>query len=283
LASFPALDLSWRSGLEASSLEALHEQLHALLDEFSPQAIHDHESADGWRVFFRTHEQRDDAARVLRSSGVDDISLIAPVDVADDEWARRSQANLTPISVGRIVVTPPWHVTTGSDHIVIVIDPSTGFGTGHHETTRLCLSLLQDQDLAGRAVIDVGTGSGVLAIAAAQLGAGRVVAFDEDPEALRNARENVARNGVEGCVDLREANLATFDIAPAPVVVANITAAVLHRHAARLASLVERRGVLIASGFSPAEADDVAHAFRLEIVRSQIERDWAAVVLRSPA
>jgi ribosomal protein L11 methyltransferase len=283
LASFPALDLSWRSGIEASSLEALHERLHALLDEFSPQAIHDHESADGWRVFFRTHEQRDDAARALRSSAVYDIALIAPVDVADDEWARRSQANLTPITVGRIVVTPPWHVTTDSEHIVIVIDPSTGFGTGHHETTRLCLSLLQGEDLAGRAVIDVGTGSGVLAIAAAQLGAGRVVAIDEDPQALRNARENVARNGVAACVDVREANLATFDNEPAPVVVANITAAVLQRHAARLASLVERRGVLIASGFSAAEADDVAHAFRFEIVRSQSERDWAAVVLRSPA
>ncbi len=283
MASFPALDLTWRSGIEASSLEALHEQLHALLDEFSPQAIHDHESADGWRVFFRTHEQRDDAARALRSSAVDDIALIAPVDVADDEWARRSQANLTPIKVGRIVVTPPWHVTTDSEHIVIVIDPSTGFGTGHHETTRLCLSLLQDHDLAGRAVIDVGTGSGVLAIAAAQLGAARVVAFDEDPEALRNARENVARNGVTACVDVREGNLATFDNEPAPVVVANITAAVLQRHAARLASLVERRGVLIASGFSPAESDEVAHAFRFEIVRSQSERDWAALVLRSPA
>ena len=296
MASFPALDLTWRSGLEAAALEALHERLHATLDEFSPQAIHDHESADGWRVFFRSTLQRNLAADALKS--LDDLTSVATIEIEDDEWARRSQANLTPIQVGRITVTPPWHVDdvsgregpppAGRSHsdsapLVIVIDPSTGFGTGHHETTRLCLILLQELDLAGRTAIDVGTGSGILAIAAARLGATRVVAFDEDPEALRNARENVERNGVSGSVAVREADIANFSATPAPVVIANITAAVIQRFADRLSNLVEPDGVLIASGFSPAEVDDVVSAFALAVGREVTEGDWAALMLRSPA
>ena len=259
--------------------------------------IHDHESADGWRVFFRSAQQRNQAADALQS--LDDVTSVATVDIEDDQWARRSQANLTPIQVGRITVTPPWHADDVSGHewlkcaggahsdnpppLVIVIDPSTGFGTGHHETTRLCLILLQELDLAGRTAIDVGTGSGILAIAAARLGATRVVAFDEDPEALRNARENVERNGVSGSVAVREADLANFSATPAPVVIANITAAVLQRFADRLSNLVEPDGVLIASGFSQAEVDDVAGAFGMAVDREVTEGDWAALMLRSPA
>jgi ribosomal protein L11 methyltransferase len=300
LDKFPALDLSWRSGIAAPALDALHERLHALLDDFTPLAIHDHETAEGWRVFFRAGAQRDGAADLLSASFDPDIVLVVPVDVADDEWARKSQASLTAIRVGRIVVAPPWQLGAdlppeGGSHgdttlepvasafrrkIVIVIDPSTGFGTGHHETTRLCLSLLQELDLKGRDVIDVGTGSGVLAIAAVLLGARHATAFDEDPEALRNARENVARNGVSASVDVREADLATFEGQPATVVVANITAAVLERHAARLATLVAPGGAFVASGFSPSEAADVAAAFAFDVERQLTEGDWGALLLR---
>ena len=235
MADVAALDLRWNPGPDAA---ALVELLYAALDEFEPQAIHDVESADGWRVFFKTIPQRDAAAAALRASFGDRLLALSIVDVPDEEWARRSQAHLTPIRVGRIVVSPPWHATPypssyilepapleirHSADLVIVIDPSTGFGTGHHETTRLCLSLLQSFDLAERRVIDVGTGSGVLAIAAAKLGASSVVAFDEDPEALRNARENVARNDVSSRVDVQEAELGTFRGNAADVVVANLT------------------------------------------------------------
>ena len=141
-----------------------------------------------------------------------------------------------------------------------MIDPSTGFGTGHHETTRLCLALLQSIELARPRVIDVGTGSGVLAIAAAKLGASSVVAFDEDPEALRNARENVARNEVATLVEIREADLASFDGQSAGVVVANLTGAVIQKYAGRLKRLVEPGGALIVSGFTTSEAADIARA-----------------------
>ena len=102
----------------------------------------------------------------------------------------------------------------------------------------------------------------MLAIAAARLGATAIVAVDNDPEALRNARENLARNDVAASVDVREADLASFQCEPASVVVANLTGAVIQRHAGRLSRLVEAGGALIVSGFSAAESDDVATRIR---------------------
>ena len=292
MADVAALDLRWNPGPDAA---ALVELLYAALDEFGPQAIHDVESADGWRVFFKTSPQRDAAAAALRATFSDRLLALSIVEMPDEEWARRSQAHLTPIRVDRIVVSPPWHATPHpssyllepapleirhSAELVIVIDPSTGFGTGHHETTRLCLSLLQSFELAGRGVIDVGTGSGVLAIAAAKLGASSVVAFDEDPEALRNARENVARNDVSSRVDVQEAELGTFRGKAADVVVANLTGAVIQKYARELAALVSPGGRLIVSGFSVAEAVPVTGALAGVVEQELSEGDWGAALVR---
>jgi ribosomal protein L11 methyltransferase len=272
------------------------ELLYAALDDFQPQAIHDIEAADGWRVFFKSSHQRDGAAEALSASFGDRLTALSIVDVPDEEWARRSQAHLTPIRVGRVVVTPPWHATLcypssyvpepvpiaigPPSDVVIVIDPSTGFGTGHHETTRLCLSLLQSFELDGRRVIDVGTGSGVLAIAAAKLGASSVIAFDEDPEALRNARENVARNEVSSRVDVQEAKLGTFRGTAADVVVANLTGAVIQKYARQLTALVAADGRLIVSGFSTAEAVAVIGSLAGNVEQELSEGDWGAALVR---
>jgi ribosomal protein L11 methyltransferase len=292
---FPALDVRW-----TPDASALSELLHATLYEFEPQAIQDSESADGWRVFFRTAPQRNGAVEALRTSFGDRLTSIEAIDVPDDDWARRSQADLKAVRVGRIIVAPPWDPVGGqgseaggqgshpaapasglwppAPEIVIIIDPSTGFGTGHHETTRLCLALLQEIDLTGKSVIDVGTGSSVLALAAWKLGASRVVAFDDDPEALRNAVENVGRNRAVA-VELCEADLASFTTQPADVVMANLTGAVLQRHAGRLRGLVKREGSLLISGFSPDEERDVAGGFGGRIVRLTRAGEWAAALI----
>ena len=108
-----------------------------------------------------------------------------------------------------------------------------------------------------------------------------VVALDEDPEALRNARENVARNDVATLIDVREADLATYQGNAASVVVANLTGAVIQRHAGRLARLVEPDGALIVSGFSPGEAIDITLALGLTADRQMTEGDWAAAHFRT--
>src|SRR4029078_369069 len=102
--------------------------------------------------------------------------------------------------VGPLCGAPPWDIPSGLPHDtqLIVIPPSMGFGTGHHETTRLCLSLLQDLDLRGKRLVDVGTGSGVLAIAAVLLGAGSVEGIDYDEDALTSARQSVAVKRFDG-------------------------------------------------------------------------------------
>jgi ribosomal protein L11 methyltransferase len=273
----PALDLRWKAGADVA---LLCELLHAALDDFEPVAIHDADAGDGLRVFFKSSAARDRAVAALAEAFAADLAALAAIDVADEEWARRSQAGLRAIQVGRLTIAPPWDVPADAAG-VIIIDPSTGFGTGHHETTRLCLALLQDIDLAGRRVLDVGTGSGVLAISAARLGGVEAVGIDDYPDALRNAAENIALNA-QRAVSLVESDLARFEGSPADVVTANLTGAVLVRHAARLAALVAPGGRLIASGFSGNERDGVAKAFGGTLVRHMDEGDWTAVVLTFP-
>jgi len=257
-----------------------------MLDDYQPQAIHEFSTTDGWRAFFKTTEQRDAAHAAVRAELSARLVELSIIDVADEEWARRSQAGLTPIRVGRIVVAPPWHADeslTGSGDeqtlespLQVIIDPSTGFGTGHHETTRLCLALLQDRDLHRFRVVDVGTGSGVLAIAAALLGAASVTAFDEDPEALRNASENVERNGVSLVVNIQEIELASYAAPPADLVLANLTGAVIVRNAQTLMQLVAPGGTLIVSGFTHAEVDAVFAALGRAPEKVLTEGAWAA-------
>jgi ribosomal protein L11 methylase PrmA len=303
LASYPALDVRFGS---APDVERLQDLLHAELDTFQPLAIHEDEAADGWRVFFPTPRLRDDARTALAAALGDRLSL-SPIDVEDEGWARRSQASLGAVHVGRITVAPPWDVPTDRDsgfgardskdaevrlagcaspesqvpdpdRILITIEPSMGFGTGHHETTRLCLELMQQLDFGGARVIDVGTGSGILALAAWKLGAARVTAVDCDPDALQNARDNIARNRGGGTIQVVEADLSVLTADRVEIVLANLTAAVLQRHAATLWGLVAREGTLVVSGFSPGEIDGVAGAFGLVPRRVEREGDWAAAM-----
>ncbi len=190
--------------------------LQAALTDYDVLAI-DERSPDSWLVFFSTAPERDSAAASL-AADFPDLSF-ASIDVPDEDWAARSQAALRAIRIGNIVVAPPWDVPADDGSpppvtisgvrfrkpTVVIIQPSMGFGTGHHATTRLCLAALQQFDVRGGTVIDVGTGSGVLAIAASRLGAARVIAIDDDPDAVQSARDNAARNGV--AVDLRVADL----------------------------------------------------------------------------
>ena len=164
---------------------------------------------------------------------------------------------------------------------MIIIEPSMGFGTGHHATTRLCLEMLQTLEVRGARVLDIGTGSGVLALAAWKLGATDVTAVDNDPDALQNARENIERNGAGPAIDIIQDDLRGLRIQRADVVLANLTGAVLVRYADELRGLAVDGGYLILSGFAPQDAAVVGAAFkRLDVIREASEGDWAALCLR---
>jgi ribosomal protein L11 methyltransferase len=238
---------------------------------------------DAAQVFFHTPEARDRAA--ARLGAAFPHLHITPIDVPDGDWAARSQAGLRAVRAGNLVITPPWRVGDPAEPpgTTIVIQPSMGFGTGHHATTRLCLEHLQHLDLRGRSALDVGTGSGVLAIAASRLGAVHVLAIDDDPDAIASARENVELNpGTEvtlGILDLRTARLRPFD-----VVLANLTGALLVSAAGVLLQLTAPGGRLILSGFLEHEEADVLRAFDgCTVERRSPDEEWVCATLRRGA
>jgi ribosomal protein L11 methyltransferase len=271
--TWPALDIESTGRVKPTGWDLIQV---ALLD-FDIAAIDDN-SPDVWRVFFHTHDARERAAAALRDQF--DALALTPVDVPDEDWAARSQAELRAVRIGNIIVAPPWDVGASSTNATtIIIQPSMGFGTGHHATTRLCLAHLQQLRLRNQTVIDIGTGSGVLALAASRLGATHVLAIDDDPDAIQSARENIDLNpGVEitlGTVDLRKAMLRAFDVS-----LANLTGGLLISAATSILGLTAPAGRLILSGFMEAEEHNVLDAFSCCTIeqRSQ-EEEWVCVTL----
>jgi ribosomal protein L11 methyltransferase len=279
--SSPALIIRFPSDTTAAN----RDRLVALLADYDLVAIQEDDPATPkvWTAHFRSANARDRAAAAIRELADIAAPRLEFADIEDDDWARRTQADLPAIRIGRIVVAPPWdtppHQSSGD--VIVEIEPSCGFGTGHHQSTRLCLVLLQNQQLNGRTAIDAGTGSGVLAIAAAKLGAGFVAAFDSDPDAIENARENIVRNGVERAVEAHVRDLSDPSLAPADVVTANLTGTLLARHARDLAALVRPSGSLIVAGFTIDEKPQVIGAFEETFALSEAaeEDDWWALAL----
>ena len=277
--TYPALQLSWLTAPEAGAIDlALAE-----IDADSPTAVQDHDN--GIRVFFQSSDLRDRALARLRQ--LDPAPTCTSLEVPDDDWAARSQASLGAVTIDRLIVAPPWALPADLEgrHLVI-IQPSMGFGTGHHASTRLVLRLLQRLEARGKRVIDVGTGSGVLAIAAEKLGADRVVGVDTDPDALAAADENVRLNDARR-IELRQLDVAAtlvgfqglFDI-----VLANLTGALLYLHASTLSALAAPDGVIVVSGFEEVDRRNVAEAFGAagrSAVQDLEEDGWIALGLRS--
>jgi ribosomal protein L11 methyltransferase len=263
--------------------------LQAALSDLDVVAV-DERTDDTWRVFFHSAESRDRAVGTLQPQFP--ALEFSPVDVEDEDWAARSQASLRAVRIGKLTIAPPWDVPSRDNpgpavngrsrphgQIVIVIQPSMGFGTGHHATTRLCLAALQQFNLRGSTIIDVGTGSGVLAIAAQRLGAARVIAIDDDPDAMQSARDNAQRNGAT--IDFRVADLRTIALARFDLVLANLTGGLLMQASGRLQDLTAPRGPMILSGFTREEEPAVVAAFpRLRMVDRAQEEEWVCVTLQ---
>lgn len=200
----------------------------------------------------------------------------------DEEWAREWKRGLQPRKVTeRLVVKPTWTEWAAQpEEVVIDLDPQMAFGTGEHATTRGCLRLLDGALRLGDRVLDVGSGSGILAIAAAKLGAGEVVAIEEDPDANLNARENFERNGVATDVRLIEARadpallaeLGRFD-----VILANILSSVIRPLLPAFRTVLRNQGRLIVSGILRDESEVVAtdaEAAGFRVVQVDEEENW---------
>jgi ribosomal protein L11 methyltransferase len=256
----------------------------AELLELSPAGLEETDVSDGvveYALYGAPGELPDLPA--LQAAAGDALVEVSSSEVPDD-WSDRWKAWHRPVDVAwrfrRLRVRPPWEEALPAEGggIDLVIDPGQAFGTGGHHTTRLCLELLLELDPGGP-LADWGSGSGVLAIAAARLGWGPVLAVDVDPASLEASAENASRNGA--AVEVRRVNLRREPAPYAPVVVANLIRPLLHDVARLLERAPER---LIMSGLLREEADEVAAAFATHGLIEEDRRfdgEWAAVLLRS--
>jgi len=197
-------------------------------------------------------------ARACAAAGLDPVPEYRTAEVPEQDWVKLTQSQFAPLRVSaRLWVVPSWHAAPDGSAINIVLDPGLAFGTGSHPSTRLCLDWLDRHLIPGSSVIDYGCGSGILAIAAAKLGAGRVVGVDIDPLALVTSRYNAEQNRVAatfvGADGLRPQ--------PSDVVMANILSNPLKILAPLFAELTMPCGQVVLSGILAPQAGAVADAY----------------------
>ena len=199
--------------------------------------------------------------------------------VEDKDWSQEWKKHFKPIacSDGRLWICPSWIEAPEPDAVNLQLDPGLAFGTGSHPTTMLCLNWLEKQSLKGKTVIDFGCGSGILGIAALLLGADKVWAIDNDPQALLASRDNAQRNGIE---DKRLVTLLPQQIptdAKADIMLANILAKPLIDLADQISDLTLNQGLLCLSGILSHQIDQVSAAYTDQFIftPSTIEDNWA--------
>ena len=206
-------------------------------------------------------------------------------DVAEQDWTESWKAAFKPFRLGEhMLMKPSWEdvETQPGDH-VIEIDPGMAFGTGTHETTGMCVKLVEKYVKPGQRVIDIGTGTGILAIAAAHMGANPVLATDLDAVAVRVAAENVKINGFEGVIDVRCGDLLDVVEESGDVVIANIIADVIVNLAKPVRERIVDGGLFICSGISVERRADVLKALKdadFEVLDDLNEGEWCAMAAR---
>ncbi len=231
----------------------------------------------------------------LQAAGIATVGEVAARAMADADWRDSYKAHFHAWQFGRLHWVPLWEkerFVLPDGHAVLWLDPGLAFGTGNHETTRLCVERLvtwtEEHGVAGR-VIDAGCGSGILALSAVRLGFRDVVGFDNDPEAVRVSVENATLNGLEGRVTFAPGDLVTGladEREAGAVVLANIQADVLMRFAPELVRAVAPGGVLILSGILARENGDVRRTFEALTpgwtINARFMGEWSDVLLVRP-
>ncbi|KUF30944.1 MULTISPECIES: 50S ribosomal protein L11 methyltransferase [Lysinibacillus] len=215
-------------------------------------------------------------------------NVVSIVEVNEEDWATAWKQYYHPVKISeRFTIVPTWedYTPVSTDELIIELDPGMAFGTGTHPTTVMCLQGLEKVIKEEDTVVDIGTGSGVLSIGAALLGAKSVHALDLDEVAVRSAQENVALNKVEDKVEVFHGNLLDTVKEPADVVVANILAEIIMSFTDDAFTIVKPGGLYVTSGIIGAKRDDVKAALEASgfvIEEVLLMEDWVAIIARRP-
>lgn len=221
----------------------------------------------------------------LSTAGLADVAGLELNGVNEEDWANAWRAYYKPLHIGeRMVIVPAWESYDPKDNeIVVTMDPGMAFGTGSHETTRLVIGLLEKYTKPGCRMLDVGCGSGILAICASKLGAGECRAYDIDPTAVRVANENVEKSGLTN-VTCAVADLlrGVDDSCPYDLITANIVADIIIRMAPDVGKHMHEKTVLLISGIILGRSEDVVEALEqsgLRVVERVVDNDWCAMAV----
>lgn len=302
------------------SIQTTHEATEAVADIFhglgasgvvieDPELVNSYKRSGTWdycdipeaeddsvvtvKAYLPVDDQLDDKLRLFERR-VDELArhdidkgrgLIRLREVREEDWANAWKTYYHPIRVGeRLVVKPFWQeYPAAADDVVVELDPGMAFGTGTHHTTAMCLAMLEEAMRPGDTVFDVGTGSGILAVAAAKLGAAAVRAVDNDPLAVRIAGENVAANGTAAKVTVAEGDLLTGLSGQADLIIANIIADVIIRMTPSVPERLKGDGLFLAGGVIADRLGDVTDAILtagLEVEKVLEEGGWATILAR---
>ncbi|MFC4411072.1 50S ribosomal protein L11 methyltransferase [Chungangia koreensis] len=215
-------------------------------------------------------------------------NIVTMIEVNEEDWETAWKQYYHPVKISeRFTIVPSWedYKPVSTDELIIELDPGMAFGTGTHPTTVMCLQALEKTVQRNDYVIDVGTGSGVLAIGAAKLGAGHIHALDLDEVAVRAAKENVQLNHTDEQIDVLQGNLLDTVTKPGDIVVANILAEVIMSFTDDAFQIVKNGGKFITSGIIEAKKDDVKTALTqsgFEIEEIMMMEDWVTIISRKP-
>jgi len=242
-------------------------------------------------IYFSQHQWSDEVqgALVAYISKFDDTFTsrsLRLVSIAAEDWNRKWQESFKPIKVGKnVFISPPWDAYQIKEgEIGIIINPQMAFGTGHHESTQLIITCMETHLQSGMEVLDVGTGSGILALTARKMGAAKVLGIDNDPAAIKNAMENKQINGAEDQIRFVIAEMHQLYSDSYDMVLANINLPVILDLASSFPKYLKKQGILIISGILINDEIQVLkdlHEAGFSLVEKQSKKEWLAMVFRS--
>jgi ribosomal protein L11 methyltransferase len=204
--------------------------------------------------------------------------------IQNQDWNMQWEESIVPIEVTKnVAIKPSWKEYNGTAKIVIEIDPKMSFGTGHHETTRMMVRLLEKFVKGGEKILDIGTGTGVLAIAAVKLGAGSCTAIDNDGWSIENARENIEKNNASDKINLVSGEITFAEQSEFDIVVANLNRNTLLYIKTEIYKRCREGGILLVAGILTLDEENVVDSYRqigFERVDVIHEADWSALAFK---